>query len=153
MIILPYPALKISLVSELISLILKIAEEHPAFRPEICSIISDLICLNPVNMNSDIRIYLIKSLVHLIWSQHPDTSQTSSDGVAFDILRTITKLQSPQMKFTFQQEILKATSAPYSPGFSKELGAFLVSNDFAPTNFGAFQKSFFHRFSPSHPKE
>jgi|TARA_B110000091_G_C13757267_1_gene450486 hypothetical protein len=151
------PLVKSSLVSELITLLIKIANEHVSFRPEICTIISNLIRINPENMSqqrsSEIKRFLIKTLVDLIWSGHPNTTKQGpgSDGVAYDVLKTMSTTTNFQHKNMFQDEILKATAAPYSPGFARALGTFLMSNHVASKNFDEYQNNFFRRFVPSCP--
>ena len=75
-------------------------------------------------------------------------------GVAFDILRTMSEsTQNFGVKNVFQNEVLKATKAPYSPGFANELGNFLIANHVRQNtqDFDEFQKNFFRRFLPSFP--
>jgi hypothetical protein len=128
------------------------------YRPEVATLLSNLIRMNPENVGNkgaqNIKVLLVKSLVDLVWSGHPDTMQPSgaSDGVAFDVLHVMSDpSQLNVVRNTFQHEILRSTAAPYSPGFAKELGMFLLSNnvDLNATGFDTYQNNYFRRFLPT----
>ena len=139
-----------------------IVDKHPMYRPEAATLISNLIRLNPENLEQqtsmEIKVLLVKTLVDMIWSGHPTTTAAPPDGVAFDVLKFMSNPSSFQMhtaavKNTFKLELSKSVAAPYSPGFSRELGTFLFSNHSRPNphEFDEYQKNFFRRFLPDCP--
>jgi hypothetical protein len=102
----------------------------------------------------EIKVLLVKTLVDMIWSGHPNTMSAAPDGVAYDVLSFMSDPSSlPVVRSAFKLQISKSVAAPYSPGFSRELGAFLFSHHSRPNphEFDEYQKNFFRRFMPDCP--
>ena len=132
-----------------------VIQAHPMYRSEGALLLSDIIRSDPakLNKNNAMKELLVKALVNILWSGHPATTQPSSDGVVFDVLRIMSETGDPSIRNTFQRTLLDSTTAPYSPGFAKELGMFLLATKVNPksSEFIDFQKNFFRRFLPNNP--